>query len=181
MIYRMTVPCLFGLEGLVADELRQMGLEAVAPDNGKVGFSGNALDIAKVNIGLRTGERVLVLMGEFRALSFDDLFEGVKALPWGDVLPRDAAFPVKGHCLDSKLHSVPDCQRIIKKAAADALSSTYGLTHMPETGAVYQIRFALFKDMASIYLDTSGMGLHKRGYRPNATIAPLRETLAAPL
>ncbi|NLO49440.1 MAG: class I SAM-dependent RNA methyltransferase [Clostridiales bacterium] len=179
MTYKLCIPCLFGLEGLVADELRQMGYRSVNSENGRVLFQGDEGDIATVNIGLRTGERLLLLLGEFSALSFDDLFEGVKALPWDEILPKDAAFPVKGHCLNSKLHSVPDCQKIIKKATADKLSEKYGLQRLPETGATYQIRFAIFKDMASIYLDTSGAGLHKRGYRPNASLAPLRETLAA--
>jgi putative N6-adenine-specific DNA methylase len=179
MEFKLCIPCLFGLEGLVADELRQMGLGPVQAENGRVLFQGDEHDIAAVNIGLRTGERLLLLLGEFPALSFDDLFEGVKALPWNEILPKDAAFPVKGHCLNSKLHSVPDCQKIIKKAAADKLSAKHGPGRLPETGAVYQIRFSIFKDIASIYLDTSGAGLHKRGYRPNMSIAPLRETLAA--
>lgn len=179
MKFNLAVPCLFGLEGLVSDELRLLGLEDVKTETGRVCFRGSARDIALVNICLRTGERVYILMGEFDAKSFDRLFEGVKALPWEELLTRDAAFPVKGHSLNSALHSIPDCQRIIKKAIATRLSAKYHLSQFPETGPVFQVRFNIINDRASLYLDTSGNGLHKRGYRPKANPAPLRETLAA--
>lgn len=179
MKFDLTIPCLFGLEGLVADELRMMGLEDVTADTGKVGFKGGIRDIATVNINLRTGERVLLLMGEFEAKSFDSLFEGVKALPWEEFITRNSAFPVKGHSLNSALHSIPDCQRIIKKAIVTRLASKYHISQFPETGPTCQVRFNIIGDRASLYLDTSGTALHKRGYRPNANQAPLRETLAA--
>ena len=175
----LAVPTLFGLEGLCADELRRLGLSGVRAENGRVLCAARPADIPRVNLNLRTGERVLVLLGSFPAGDFDALFEGVRALPWEDFLPRDAAFPVKGHCLNSALHAVPACQSIVKKAAAARLGAKYGLERLPETGSLYQIQFAIMKDTASLYLDTTGAGLHKRGYRAVGVVAPLRETLAA--
>lgn len=179
MDLRFTVPCLFGLEGLAADELRRLGMGDVAADNGRVSFSGDETAIAAANLNLRTGERVLIELGSFDAASFDALFEGTKALPWERFLPKDAAFPVTGYSLNSKLASVPDCQKIIKKAIVERLKGKYRLQWFPETGETVQIRFSLMKDRASLCLDTSGEGLHKRGYRPAHNAAPLRETLAA--
>ena len=175
------VPCLFGLEGPAAEELRRMGLDGVRAENGRVRFAGDALACAKANLRLRTGERVLLLLGSFPARTFDELFEGVKALPLADYIPRDGQFPVKGYCLNSALHSVPDCQKIIKKAAAVKLGASYGVRWMPEDGALYQMQFSIIKDRAEIYLDTTGAPLFKRGYRPGHVAAPLRETLAAAL
>ena len=175
----LAVPTLFGLEGLCADELRRLGLSDVRAENGRVLCAARPADIPRVNLNLRTGERALVLLGSFPAGDFDALFEGVRALPWEDFLPRDAAFPVKGHCLNSALHAVPACQSIVKKAAAARLGAKYGLEQLPETGSLYQIQFAIMKDTASLYLDTTGAGLHKRGYRAVGVVAPLRETLAA--
>ncbi len=173
------VPCLFGLEGLVGDELRRLGMAEVRAENGHVRFSGNAADMARANVSLRCGERVLLELGSFPAESFEALFEGVRALEWERFIPRGGAFPVKGHSLSSALHSVPDCQRIVKKAVAARLGEKYGLEWLPESGETYQIQFAIMKDVATLWLDTSGAGLHKRGYRPAAVAAPLRETLAA--
>ncbi len=179
MSFSFCIPCLFGLEGLVADELRRMGIDDVRPENGRVFFSGLASDCATVNLSLRCGERVLLELGSFPASGFDALFEGTRALPWADYLPCDAVFPVTGYCLESKLFSVPDCQRIIKKAVVEQMKTRYHLDHFPETGAEYRIRFSILKDRASLFLDTSGVALHKRGYRPAHTEASLRETLAA--
>ena len=176
---KYSAPCLFGLEGPVADELRRLGMSDVLADNGRVGFSGSAADLARANISLRTAERVLVEIGSFPAPSFDALFEGVKALPWEDYIPVTGAFPVRGHSLDSALHSIPDCQRIVKKALAERLGSKYGQSWLPEDGALYQVQFAIMKDRCVMYIDSSGAGLHKRGYRPAGGDAPLRETLAA--
>ena len=175
----LAIPTLFGLEGLCADELRRLGLSDVRAENGRVLCAARPADIPRVNLNLRTGERALVLLGSFPAGDFDALFEGVRALPWEDFLPRDAAFPVKGHCLNSALHAVPACQSIVKKAVAARLGAKYGLEQLPETGSLYQIQFAIMKDTASLYLDTTGAGLHKRGYRAVGVVAPLRETLAA--
>ncbi len=174
-----SIPCLFGLEGLVGDELRRLGLEGVQVENGRVLCSGSLADIPRLNINLRCGERVLLLLGSFPARSFEALFQGAAALPWEEFIPRDGQFPVKGHALDSQLHSVPDCQKIVKRAVAGRLGRAYGLERLPETGAKYQIQFAIMKDRCDLFLDTSGEGLHKRGYRAVGVEAPLRETLAA--
>jgi len=176
---RACVPCLFGLEGLIADELRRMGLEGVTAENGRVYFEADEGGIVKANLCLRTGERVLLELGSFEAVSFEALFEQTRALPWERFIPKDAAFPVTGYSLNSRLASVPDCQRILKKAVAERLKSVYHLSWFPETAETVQIRFSIMKDHVSLCLDTSGEGLHKRGYRPAHTAAPLRETLAA--
>mgnify|MGYP000349719955 CR=1 FL=1 len=179
--HKLCVPCLFGLEGPLGNELRHMGLRSVMPENGRVRCTGTDADIARMNIRCRFGERVLLELGSFPAPTFDALFEGVKALPWADYLPADAAFPVKGYSLESALHSVPDCQKIIKKAVVESLKRRYRVGWFAETGALYQIQFSLVHDTATLYLDTTGTPLHKRGYRPAHVAAPLRETLAAAL
>ena len=173
------VPCLLGLEGPVAGELRHMNMENVSAENGRVRFTGGQEAAARANIGLRTGERVLIELGTFDTASFDALFEGVKALPWESLIPKNGAFPVKGHCLNSKLMSVPDCQKIIKKAVVERLKCAYHINWFPEDGPLYRIQFSIMKDRASLYIDTTGAPLYKRGYRPAHTAAPLRETLAA--
>lgn len=173
------VPCLFGLEGLVAQELRKMDLEDVRAENGRVLFSGDFSEIIKVNLRLRTGERVLLRLAAFPAKTFEELFQGVYHTPLEEIIPKDGEFPVKGHCLNSQLHSVPDCQAIIKKAAARRLGEKYHERWLPETGAKYQLQFSIMKDQAELFLDTTGAGLHKRGYRAVGNDAPLRETLAA--
>ena len=175
----MCVPCLFGLEGLCADELKRLDFDGVRAENGRVLFSGGKPDIARANINLRTGERVLIVVGNTDANSFDELFEGVRAMPWENFIPNDGAFPVKGHSLGSKLHSIPDCQRIVKKAIVERLKSKYKVQWLQESGVKFQVQFAIMNDVAALYIDTSGTGLHKRGYRPAGNAAPLRETLAA--
>lgn len=177
--FDLCVPCLLGLEGPIADELKRMKLDDVRSENGRVYFKGGAQAIAKANINLRIGERVLVELGRFEARSFDELFEKTKALPWEMLIPQDAAFPVKGYSLNSKLFSVSDCQKIIKKAVVERLKSVYGIEWFDETAETYQIQFSIMKDVASLCIDTSGAGLHKRGYRPAHNAAPLKETMAA--
>lgn len=175
------VPCLFGLEGLAAAELRRLELNDVQAENGRVLFTGGADALIRANLWLRTGERVLIRLGAFPAATPDELFEGVRSLPLEDFIPRDGAFPVKGHCLDSNLMSVPNCQKTIQKAAALRLGEKYHLNRLPATGSKFQLQFSIMKNKAEIYLDTSGPGLHKRGYRAAGNDAPLRETLAAAL
>jgi len=175
---KMAAPCLFGLEGLLSDELKRLGLKTEA-DNGRVIFYGNELDMARANIFSRFGERIQIVVGEFEARTFDELFEGTKALPWEDFIPMDGAFPVKGHSLNSKLFSVPDCQAIVKKAIVERMKLKHHVSWFKETGAKYQVQFSIMKDKVTLLIDTSGEGLHKRGYRRNANEAPLRETLAA--
>ncbi len=176
---QFAVPCLFGLEGIAGDELRRLKIENVQVENGRVLFSGDETAMAKANVCLRTGERVLLVLADFTARSFEELFQGVYHAPLEQFIPRDGAFPVKGHCLNSQLMSVPDCQAIVKKAASRRLGEKYGVQWMPETGVKYQLQFSLMNDRAVLYLDTSGVGLHKRGYRAVGNEAPLRETLAA--
>ena len=179
MNMQFVVPCLFGLEGLVAEELRRMEAPSVSAENGRVCFSGDESMLVRANLRLRTGERVLLELGSFEALTFDSLFEQTKALPWERWIPKDAAFPVTGHSLNSKLFSVTDCQKIIKKAVVERLKSRYHLSWFDESAETVQIRFSIMKDRVTLCLDTSGEGLHKRGYRPAHNAAPLRETLAA--
>lgn len=179
MDLQLCVPCLLGLEGIVSDELKRMGMKEVRAENGRVLFRGGLREIAKANICLRSGERVLIELGSFKAATFEELFQGVTAIEWNEFIPVNGAFPVKGHCLDSALMSVPSCQSIIKKAAAEKLKKSCGRQWMEESGAKYQIQFTIMKDQVSIYLDTTGPGLYKRGYRQKGNAAPLRETLAA--
>ena len=153
------------MEGLTADELRRMGMAEVRAENGRVFCQGEPKDIPRLNLRLRTGERVLLQLGAFPARSFEELFQGVLALPWEDFIPKNGRFPVKGYSLNSALHSVPACQSIVKKAAATRLGRAYRLETLPEDGALYQIQFSLMKDQAALLLDTTGPGLYKRGYR----------------
>jgi len=173
------IPCLFGLEGLVGDELRRLNIRDVRVDNGHVLCRGELADLARLNLNLRCGERVLIELIRFTTRDFDSLFEGTRSVPWEDYIPKTGQFPVKGYSLNSQLRSVPACQGIIKRAAAARLGEKYGLSTLPETGEKYQIQFSIMDDQAALYLDTSGPGLHKRGYRAVGVEAPLRETLAA--
>ncbi len=175
----MAVPCLFGLEGLVGDELRRMNFENIRVEDRRVFFEGDYAAMAKANVCLRMGERVMILLARFPARSFEELYQGVKAIALEDYIPKNGAFPVKGYSLDSQLHSVPDCQSIAKKAAVDRLGAKYGLSWLPETGETYQLRFSIMKDVCEVFLDTSGVSLHKRGYRAIGNEAPLHETMAA--
>ena len=177
--YEFSVPCLFGLEGLAGDELRRLNIDNVRVENGRVLFSGDETAMAKANVCLRTGERVLLILADFEARTFEELFQGVYHANLEDFIPKDGQFPVKGHCLNSQLMSVPDCQAIVKKAASKRLGEKYGMNWLPETGIKYQLQFSIMNDQVTLYLDTSGPGLHKRGYRAQGNEAPLRETLAA--
>ncbi len=179
MKYNYAATCLFGLEGLVAEELRKMGAEEVAAENGRVFFSGGADILCRANICSRFAERIMIYMGSFKAETFDELFDGVKSLPWESFIGKDDAFPVKGWSINSALHSVPGCQSIIKKAVVERLKSVYGISWFKESGVAYRISFSIMKNTASLYIDTSGEGLHKRGYRPRSNAAPIKETLAA--
>ena len=181
MDYTFCVPCLLGLEGPIADELKRLDMRDIRSENGRVYFTGGDPALARANLCLRIGERVLIELGRFEARSFDELFEGTKALPWESLIPADGAFPVKGYSLNSQLFSVSDCQKIIKKAVVERLKSVYGIEWFPESGALYQIQFSIMKDTVSLCIDTSGPGLHKRGYRPAHNAAPLKETMAAAL
>ena len=177
---KLVATCLFGLEKLLGNEIDALGLRRLDTIDGRVTFEGEPSDIARANINLRCAERIYILLGTFSATSFTELFDGTKALPWEDFVGKYDAFPVKGHAIKSKLFSVPDCQSIVKKAVVERLSTRYGTKWFSEnSGVKYQIEFFIFKDVAALMIDTSGVPLHKRGYRPEAGAAPIRETLAA--
>ncbi len=170
-----------GLEALVAREVRDLGYECQV-DNGKVTFEATIDAICRANLWLRTADRIKIKVGEFKATTFDELFEKTKALNWGDYIPENAEFPVVGKSVKSKLFSVPDCQGIVKKAVVEKLRHTYKRsTWFEETGPLYRIEVALLKDVATLTIDASGVGLHKRGYRVGQGEAPLKETLASAL
>ena len=176
---QFAAPCLFGLESLAGDELRRLNVENVRVEDRRVLFTGDLNTLAKANICLRTAERIHIVLAQFEAKTFEELFQGVYHANLEDFIPKDGQFPVKGKCLDSQLMSESDCQAIIKKAASRRLGEKYGVNWLPETGEKYQLQFLILKNQVSLYLDTSGAGLHKRGYRAVGNEAPLRETLAA--
>lgn len=177
--FNMVAPCLFGVEGILADELKRFGVENVRAENGRVLFSGDINTLAFVNINTRYAERVLINVGQFTATDFTTLFEGVKNLPWEQFIGREDAFPVNGWSLNSQLFSIPDCQSIVKKAIVERLKTKYNISWFNETGSEYKVRFSIMKNEVTMMIDTSGEGLHKRGYRRNSNDAPLKETLAA--
>ncbi len=173
--FEMTIPCIFGLEALVTRELRGLGIEVTSVSDGHINFTGGYDELIRANLWLRCGERVLIKVSEFFADNFDDFYQGVKNAPWSDFMPDDAKIPISGHCINSKLSSVPKCKSIIKRAVADSLCKEY----LNEDGAEYQIRFNILKNKVCLYIDSSGDGLHKRGYRSLSNAAPLKETIAA--
>ena len=177
--YKLCAPCLFGLESVLSGELKRLGFEDISVTDGRVEFTADAEGIARANLNLRTAERVLIVLESFRAVTFQQLIDGAEKIPFEEYIGKKDAFPVKGWSLNSQLHSVPDCQSIIKKAAVKRLSRKYGVAWLEESGPTIQIQFSINKDTVTIMLDTSGMALHKRGYRKVANLAPIRETLAA--
>ncbi|WP_309087788.1 class I SAM-dependent RNA methyltransferase [Domibacillus sp.] len=180
-MYTLIATAAMGLEAIVAKEVKDLGYEP-RTENGKVYFEGDAAAIARCNMWLRTADRVKVVVAEFYAKTFDELFEKTKALRWEDYLPKDASFPVQGKSVKSTLFSVSDCQAIVKKAIVERLKSAYHVeTWLAETGARFPLEVALLKDKVTLTIDASGAGLHKRGYRTGQGEAPLKETLAAAL
>lgn len=179
--FEIVVTTLFGLEALATREIRRLGYKTSSVEDGRVCFMGDWEAVCRANLWIRTGERILIKLGEFSAVTFDELFEKTKKIEWNNLIGKNDAFPVKGYSLKSRLASVRDCQSIIKKAIADKLSAAYGITWLEESGIKYQIQFSILKDKVTLMLDTSGEGLHKRGYRQISNIAPLKETLAAAL
>ena len=177
--FELIVPTLFGNEAFAVRELKRLGYDDIHTEDGRVTFKGDENAICRANMWLRCGERVLIKVGEFNALTFDELFENTKALDWSRFIPKNGAFPVKGYCLKSQLASMRDCQAIIKKAIADKLCAKYVTEWLPEDEEAYQIQFSVMKDKVTLMIDTSGDGLHKRGYRRIANAAPLKETIAA--
>lgn len=181
MKYELIATATFGLEAVVRMELRELGYQVLKTEDGKVTFVGDEKAVVHSNMWLRTADRVYIKVAEFSAETFEDLFQQVRGLPWENFLPIDAAFPVVGTSVKSTLHSVPSCQSIIKKAIVSRLSDFYVQKHFEENGASYRVRFSILKNKVTIMLDTSGAGLHKRGYRVFDVAAPMKETLAAAL
>ena len=179
MKQKFVATCLFGLEKLLGAEIDLLGCKRLETMDGRITFEGDMSVTAQVNINLRFAERVFLLIGEFPARSFTELFDNTASLEWENYIGNCDAFPVKGHAIKSTLFSVPDCQSIVKKAVVKRLSDKYGISWFEEKGVKYQIEFFIFKDIARLMIDTSGTPLHKRGYRPASGAAPLRETLAA--
>ena len=179
MRFELVATCLFGLEHLLGEEIDSLGYERLETIDGRVTFYGDLEAVCLSNIFLRYAERVFIKLGSFQASTFDELFEGTRALPWSDFIGKEAAFPVKGHSIKSALTSIPDCQKIVKKAVVRTMSDRYGISYFEETGVKYQIEFFILKDKATLMIDTSGIPLHKRGYRKDSNDAPIRETLAA--
>ncbi len=169
----------FGLEAVVKREIQEMGYKILKSEDGKITFLGDERAIVKSNLWLRCADRVLLKMGEFRALTFEELFQQVKGIGWEQLIPPDGKFTVTGTSVKSRLHSVPSCQSITKKAIVERLKEYYGISRFEETGAEYTVKVTLLKDRATITVDTSGIGLHKRGYRVADVAAPIKETLAA--
>lgn len=175
----LTATSTFGLEAVVKRELKNLGFEKQTVNDGSITFEASLEDIPRLNINLRSADRVLLVMGSFDAYSFEELFENTKKLPWGDILPVDANFTVSGKSIKSTLYSVPDCQSIVEKAIVEKLKLKYKVNWFEKTGARYKIQVAILKDRVTLAIDTSGAALHKRGYRENQVIAPLKETMAA--
>ena len=180
-MYEWLATAPFGLEGVVAEELRDLGMQEVRAGTGGASFTGTPADAFRANLWLRCADRVLLVVGRFQATTFDALFEGVRALPWEKWIPADARFPVSGNCARSKLMSVSDCQSITKKAIVERLKARHRTAFLPEKAETYAVQVALHADTATLTLDTSGPGLSRRGYRTWNGEAPLRETLAASL
>lgn len=181
-VYELIAPCHFGLEAVLKKEILDLGYEISQVEDGKVTFLGDAEAICRANIFLRTTERILLKVGSFRATSFEELFQGTKALPWEEYIPQDGRFWVKkANSIKSKLFSPSDIQSIMKKAMVDRMKQGYGVSVIPETGADYPVRVSLYKDIVTVALDTTGESLHKRGYRKLTSKAPIEETLAAAL
>ncbi len=179
MKLQLVATCLFGLEHLLGEQIDSLGYDRISTIDGRITYLADEEGIALSNIFLSYAERVYIKLGAFRAESFEELFEGTRALNFADFIGKGDAFPVKGHSIKSKLYSIPDCQAIIKKAAVRSMSEIYGISVFPEDGVKYQIEFFILNDEVSIMIDTSGVPLHKRGYRKEANAAPIRETLAA--
>ena len=181
MKFNLIATATFGLEAVVGNELKALGFENVVVENGRALFTGNEKDICKANMWLRSADRVFIKVAEFKATSFESLFNSVNEIPWELYLPADAEFPVNAKSVKSKLFSLSDIQRISKKAISKRLGTLYNKEWLPETGAKYPLLVGILNDTVTVSIDTSGVGLHKRGYREKGHNAPLKETLAAAL
>ncbi|MEG0878041.1 MAG: class I SAM-dependent RNA methyltransferase [Oscillospiraceae bacterium] len=179
MIYDLIAPCYFGTESAAAFDFKRVGATDIAVTDGRIAFKGDERVIAAANINSRCAERIMILLKSYTAETFDELFDGVSSVAWEELLPENAEFPVKGSSLSSTLSSVPACQSIVKKAIVERMKKGHNVNSLPEDGELYKIRFSIRKNHVELMLDTSGDGLHKRGYRKNSMEAPIKETLAA--
>ncbi|MPM74330.1 Ribosomal RNA large subunit methyltransferase K/L [bioreactor metagenome] len=179
MKYEFVAPCYFGTERSAAFDFKRLGAENITVTDGRVAFTGDEQVLASANIESRCAERILMLLKRAKVTTFDELFDNVFSIAWEQLLPQNAEFPVKGASLSSTLSSVPACQSIVKKAIVERLKKGHKTSVLPEDGELYKIRFSIRKDLLEVFLDTSGDGLHKRGYRAQSTEAPIKETLAA--
>ena len=179
MKLQLIATCLFGLEHLLGEDIDALGYERINTLDGRVTFAADEEGIALANIFLRYAERIYIKLGSFHAETFDELFEGTRKLPFAEFIGKNDEFPVTGHSIKSKLFSIPDCQAIVKKAAVRSMSEVYGINVFPEDGVKCRIEFFILNDEATVMIDTSGVPLHKRGYRRESNGAPIRETLAA--
>lgn len=177
--YNLIATTTFGLEAIAKRELIDLGYEIKKVSDGKIHFEGTMEDIARANIWLRTADRVLIEFASFEALTFEELFDNVYEIDWGEIIPKNANFVVDGKSIKSKLFSISDCQRITEKAIIEKLKTKYGVDWFDKSGALYKFEVALLNDIATITLDTTGPSLHKRGYRRKIGEAPIKETLAA--
>ena len=175
---KLTIPTLLGTESIVANEVKKLGYDVTEVTDGRVNFIGDKEAICLANINLRCAERIMIHMADFHAESFEELFVGIGRIAWEEYIGKTDAFPVTGHCLKSQLHSVPDCQAIIKKSIVKRLEKIYGISYFEETDAKFPVHFAIMKNKVSVYIDTTGENLYKRGYREKTVLAPMRETLA---
>ncbi len=181
-VYELIAPCHFGMEAVLKREIQDLGYEICLVEDGRVTFLGDDEAICRANVFLRTAERVLLKAGSFRAETYEELFQGTRALPWEEWVPKDGRFWVtKASSIKSRLFSPSDIQRVMKKAMVERMKQKYGLSLFPETGSSYPVRVFLYKDQVTVGIDTSGDSLHKRGYRTLASRAPITETLAAAL
>ena len=179
MTFTFVAPCYFGVESAAVFDFKRIGAQNIAVTDGRITFTGDEEVLAAANLWSRCTERIMILLSSFPAATFDELFDGVSAIPWEDYIPKAGRFPVKGSSLSSTLSSVPACQSIVKKAVVNRLMRGHRTEFLPERGQEYRIRFSIRKNVAEVFLDTSGDGLHKRGYRRKAMLAPLKETLSA--
>lgn len=179
MEYTLTATCHFGVEAVLKREITDLGLKIKSTTDGRVEFYGQAEDIFRANLFLRTAERVFVNLIEFEAFTFEDLYQGIFAFPWADLLEEDANFIINGRSYKSKLFSISDCQRVTERAIIDKLNLSYNKSYYEKTGKIYSFEISMLNDQATLYLNTSGPGLHKRGYRKKQGAAPIKETLAS--
>lgn len=181
MKFELIATSTFGLEAVVKRQIQRLGYEIKEVSDGKITYIGDERGIVRSNLWLRSCDRVLLKMAEFKAFEFEDLYQNVRGIPWEELIPINGNFTVTGSSVKSELHSVPACQSVAQKAIVDRLKETYGIEHFSQTGAAYPVKITILKNKVTVSVDTSGTGLNKRGYRVNPVAAPIKETMAAAL